>query len=80
MIVVSEKGEIWSPHKAPENNAPNVGFKREKRVSWVDTVVTIGIAIGRSTPNVVHDEPVEIAITNAIIKKPTGIYSIEAKF
>lgn len=65
MIVVSEIGEMWSPHTAPAKTADT-----EITIMFWSVEANMSITIGTRIANVPHDVPVEkprkIAIANMI--------------
>src|SRR4028119_2506765 len=66
-IVVSDKGDVWSPKMAPASTAPNAGIKSE-----MSTEATIPAAIGRIRPKVPNVLPNEKEINEARTNKMAG--------
>ena len=64
-IVVSEIGEIWSPHTAPDRIEAT-------QISSIFPFPNTAIAIGMSMPNVPHDVPVAKASPTEIKKNNIG--------
>lgn len=67
MIVVSEIGDIWSPHTAPAIHA-----EIEMILSGFDASGNTAMQIGINIPNVPHEVPVANARNDAITKIIAG--------
>ena len=78
IMVVSEIGEIWSPHIAPEKIAPKDGIKIAIFSGVVGmpncaSPMIIGTDIGIRSIIVPHDVPVAIPHVADVIKSISGI-------
>src|SRR5918994_279912 len=66
-IVVSDKGDVWSPNMAPASTAPKAGIKSE-----MSTEITIPAAIGSIRPKVPNVLPNEKEMKQARTNKMAG--------